>query len=78
MSHAPLTQASQLDDLDRNEVVEGYYDGLAGDMEPGENRTVAYWHGWRNGMTDGGHMEKDAAQAALARSVVESQRTNPG
>lgn len=54
----------------REDVSEGYRDGLAGEPEPGDNRSKAYWHGWRNGMVDGGHREKDEAQAALARQVL--------
>jgi hypothetical protein len=30
----------------------------------------SYWHGWRNGMVDGGHRPKDAAQAALAHDYL--------
>lgn len=54
----------------REEVSEGYRDGFAGEKEPGDNRSKAYWHGWRNGAVDGGHREKDAAQAELARQVL--------
>lgn len=50
--------------------MEGYRDGLAGDVEPGDNRSLSYWHGWRNGAVDGGHREKDEAQAILAKAMV--------
>lgn len=63
----PVTTLADLDALDDSEVLEGYRDGFAGDMEPGNNRSRSYWHGWRNGALDGGHREKDAAQAELAR-----------
>lgn len=36
----------------RDEVVEGYLDGLQGDLEPGPNRSDGYYHGWRNGAND--------------------------
>lgn len=33
--------------LDREEVNEGYMDGLRDrEMQPGPNRSRAYWHGW--------------------------------
>lgn len=68
----PITKAADLDALDDAEVVEGYHDGRANEPEPGDNRSFAYWHGWRNGMIDGGHMKGDAASAALAHDVIES------
>lgn len=57
---------SELADLDGAELLEGYHDGRAGEPEPGDNRSLSYWHGWRNGAVDGGHREKDPEQAALA------------
>lgn len=73
----PLTDASQLEALDANEKVEGYLDGFSGEPEPGDNRSLSYWHGWRNGAVDGGFVKKDAAQALLARSVVQQMRAKP-
>jgi len=69
----PVTRAADLADLDPSEVVEGYYDGLAGEEEPGDNRSPSYWHGWRNGAVDGGHREKDVAQVLLVRDVIGSK-----
>lgn len=66
----PVTTLAELDMLESHEIVEGYWDGLDNEPEPGGNRTKAYWHGWRNGMVDGGHRQKDAAQAKLARVVA--------
>jgi hypothetical protein len=63
----PVTTLADLATLDDAEVLEGYRDGFAGDPEPGNNRSRSYWHGWRNGALDGGHRQKDAAQAELAR-----------
>lgn len=62
----PVTTLADLNALNDDEVLEGYHDGLAGETEPGNNRSRSYWHGWRNGALDGGHREKDAAQAELA------------
>ena len=56
-----------LNNLDSDEILEGYRDGRAGLTEPGNNRSLAYWQGWRNGALDGGYREKDAEQAELAR-----------
>jgi hypothetical protein len=73
VERVPVADVAALADLDPAEVVEGYHDGLAGDAEPGDNRSPSYWHGWRNGAVDGGHREKDAAQAALAHDVVKKE-----
>jgi hypothetical protein len=67
-----LRCASELDTLDDAEVFEGYRDGRANEPEPGDNRSLSYWHGWRNGMVDYGHMKVDDAQAALAADVIKS------
>lgn len=67
MSREPVTTLDDLDDLDPEEVIAGYWDGYDGEPEPGDNRSRAYWHGWRNGAVDGKHREKDDAQAELAR-----------
>jgi hypothetical protein len=66
----PITAPADLTDLDPVDLLEGYNDGLAGEAEPGDNRSPSYWHGWRNGAVDGGHREKDEAQAILAKAVV--------
>lgn len=70
MTREPVTTTDELALLDGDEIIEGYRDGRRGEPEPGDNRSKAYWHGWRNGAVDGGHREKDAAQAELARNVL--------
>jgi hypothetical protein len=65
----PITKVTDLDRLDTDEVVEGYRDGFANER-CGDNRSQSYWHGWRNGMTDGGHAPKTAEQAALCRDFL--------
>lgn len=70
MTRIPIRRKRQLDDLQHEETVEGYFDGLSGDHEPGDNRSFSYWHGWRNGAVDGGHREKDDAQAELAKDYL--------
>ena len=66
----PIRRAVLLDDLDDAELLEGYWDGKDGEPEPGDNRSISYWHGWRNGAADGGHRENDEVQAELARDVI--------
>jgi len=69
-SHEPVRTMADLLTLDGAEIAEGYRDGANGEPEPGGNRSRAYWHGWRNGMTDSGRMGKDAAMAALAHDAA--------
>ena len=69
-ARTPITDPAELTGLDDAETVEGYMDGHNGEPEPGDNRSKSYWHGWRNGSIDGGHREKDAAAAELARRVI--------
>lgn len=68
----PVTTLADLATLDEGEIIEGYWDGFHGELEPGNNRSRSYWHGWRNGAVDGKHMTKDDAQAALCREYVRS------
>lgn len=74
MTREPVTTPEDLDALDEAEMIAGYWDGHAGEPEPGDNRSRAYWHGWRNGAVDGRHREPDYAQAQLARAVVDRNR----
>ena len=66
----PLTTYAQVLTLNNDEVLEGYHDGADGEPEPGDNRTLSYWHGWRNGAVDGGRRKADEAQAMLAEDAV--------
>ena len=66
----PVETLAELDLLDSNETIEGYRDGYDGEPEPGDNRSLSYWHGWRNGRVDGGHAKGDLAQERLAREWV--------
>ena len=71
VDRAPVSTVLELAALgDDAELLEGYFDGFNGEPEPGDNRSKAFWHGWRNGAVDGGHRQSDAAQAALAHEVV--------
>jgi hypothetical protein len=66
---APVTTFAELKTLDGDEIAEGYRDGMAGDPEPGGNRSKSYWHGWRNGRVDGKHAQPDAAMIELIPNV---------
>jgi hypothetical protein len=71
---APVETVAELDTLDDAEILEGYRDGFAGEAEPGNNRSKSYWHGWRNGAMDKGHLKLDAAARELARQYVERMK----
>lgn len=64
----PVLTMEDLLTLDVAELAEGYRDGRANAPAPGNNRTRSYWHGWRNGRCDGGFVEPDEGQRALARA----------
>lgn len=64
----PVTTAAELAEMDSDEILDGYRDGLEGDAEPGDNRSKAYWHGWRNGRNDR-EGKSDTAQRLLIASV---------
>jgi hypothetical protein len=68
MIREPVTTAAEVATLDESDLREGYLDGRAGDPEPGDNRSKAYWHGWRNGRSDREGVS-DAAQIALIKDM---------
>jgi hypothetical protein len=41
----PIATLEALDQLNDEEVVEGYFDGRKDEPEPGNNRSLSYWHG---------------------------------
>ena len=75
---SPVTTLEELDALDDTEMLEGYDDGYENQPAPNGNRSKAYWHGWRNGMADGRHMEIDPAMRELAKQVVARSKTKSG
>lgn len=74
MDRIPIRTKAESDLLDDAEVIEGYWSGREGDAEPGNNRSLSFWHGWRNGAVDGHHREPDEAQAAHAHDWLKAQR----
>lgn len=67
-----VVTASELATFDSAEVVEGYMDGFSGDDEPGDNRSKAYWHGWRSGSNDRAG-KSDSAQIVLIKDIKANQ-----
>ncbi len=74
MNREPVRTKADLDALDDAEIVEGFVDGMAGEPEPGNNRSRAYWHGWRVGMMDSGRLEIDADHRHLVHDVAPGGR----
>lgn len=74
MSRVPITTRAECEALDSAEIVAGYLDGRIGEPEPGDNRSLAFWHGWRNGAADAGHRPIDVHQRALAADYVAHSR----
>lgn len=71
--YQPVRTMAELKLLDSDEIVQGYRAGLDapfGAPEPGSDKSRSYWHGWRNGSSDGGHRAIDPAQRQLAREIV--------
>jgi hypothetical protein len=66
----PVTTVDELKLLNSDEIVDGYRDGIRGAPEPHNNRSRAYWHGWRNGMSDARRMPSDESMRLLAKDVV--------
>ncbi len=71
--YQPVSTIEDLANLDQAEVNTGYWSGRAGDPEPSHNLVSrSFWHGWRNGAMDAGHLPHDAAASALARAYLDS------
>jgi hypothetical protein len=71
MTERSVTSLATIDAFDEEDLLEGYFDGRRGDPEPGDNRSLAYWHGWRNGMSDSGRRPVNAEQMLIARLYIE-------
>lgn len=67
----PVTTVEELLTLDNAVVLRGYRAGLdnAADWTQQDR---AYWHGYLNGMVDGGHATPSPEQVALASAYVRS------
>jgi hypothetical protein len=78
MSFEPVRTKADLDTLDDDEILEGYLDGLRGEPLPGDNRSRAYWHGFRCALFDRGRLTIDEPHRALAHEYVEAQKKSAG
>lgn len=68
---AAVRTLADLDRLDIDEVTRGYDAGRHGRVvEPSDQVTRSYWHGWRNGAVDAGRRKPDDAQTDLAAAVI--------
>lgn len=67
-----VSTIEELNLLNKDEITEGYLSGLAGDKEPGSDKSKSFWHGWRNGRVDGKWAANpDYEQGKLARECIE-------
>ena len=73
IERVPVTDPDEVLELDEAEMIEGYNDGRE-NARCGDNRSKSYWHGWRNGMVDGGHAKSDEAQRILVGKLVKDKR----
>lgn len=72
VTRAPIQSLADLAALSEAEMIEGYHDGRQ-NFPCGGNRSKDYWHGWRNGMVDGGHATADEAQRVLVAAFIGSK-----
>lgn len=64
---APCTTVEEVELLDEDDLVAGYWAGYRGAPEPTASvYSRAYWTGWRNGAADRGLREADQWQAMVA------------
>jgi hypothetical protein len=64
-THSFVTSMAEMALLNPEEMMAGYWAGIADAPEPDMEQSRAFHHGWRNGRVDGGHAKLDAAQASL-------------
>ena len=69
MRRTPIHSLSDLWALNPAEIEEGYRDGLEG-FPCSDNRTRAYFHGWRNAQIDRRRVEPDWRSGLLAKECV--------
>ena len=66
----PVETVVEFRTLDEGEVLCGYLDGISGTLCSLSDVSRSYWHGWRNGLVDGGFTEPDASQIELEAQFV--------
>ena len=65
-----ISTKDEFEKINDGECISGYKSGLRGGEKPSSLHSKSFWHGWRNGMVDGGHMRIDSEMRQLAREVV--------
>jgi hypothetical protein len=70
MKFEPVVTRAQLDALDTDLIVKGYYAGFRNAPDYTQ-RDQAYWHGYMNGQVDGGFMPISREQQMLAHEIYE-------
>jgi hypothetical protein len=69
-----ITDPAELESLDESQLVAGYRAGLE-NAPDWSARDPGYWHGYLNGLVDGGHVTTPSeVQRELARRYVEQAR----
>ena len=71
--YLPISTMKELEQLNSDEIVEGYLSAQENTQLLGSDKSKSYWHGWRNGMVDFHKIPIDDAQRQLAKEVVNSQ-----
>jgi hypothetical protein len=61
----PVETIADFRTLDECEILCGYLDGMSGSRCTLSEVSRSYWHGWRNGLVDGGFTERDIPQLRL-------------
>ncbi|RFC65279.1 hypothetical protein DYI37_05420 [Fulvimarina endophytica] len=70
----PVEKVDEFLTLDEGEIFCGYLDGLGGSECQLAQVSRSYWHGWRNGLVDGGFTKPDISQMRLAESFQTARR----
>jgi hypothetical protein len=61
----PVENIADFRSLDEGEILCGYLDGMNGSPCTLSEVSRSYWHGWRNGLVDGGFTLRDISQLRL-------------
>lgn len=67
--YSKIATKADLSNVNDDECVDGYRSGLKNGETPSSLHSKSFWHGWRNGMVDGGHMNIDGEMMELAREM---------
>ena len=71
-----VSTLTDLNNLDQDEVLQGYRSGWDGLSEPESDKSRSFWHGWRNAMIDKQIIPSDEECANLAEEYVRRMRSH--